>query len=331
MGPIAPDPPARQRPRSVSSMKPLYRTAFSLAQWALGLAALAWALSEVDLGMLCKAVQSYSLAAMMPVFALAIADYTCMGFRLNALMPKGTGLALSMKGCLLCVGMNCLLPAKAGDALKILYLTRNTGQSFVTISSVVIWERLCDVIYLASLLLFAVPNMQADEFGVNMVVPAFVLCAGVLGFYTLRHWSGFFHALYARFLPSRIASPLSHLHSCMVDQVSIPWLARGLAWSACTWGTYFMCFVFSLYMADIHLTYPQMLVAFTISCLGTAIPSLPGGIGLFEGAVVLALSWFGVDASQALGMALFFHAVHFLPLALAAVIINGRARYWQKA
>ena len=196
-------------------MKPLYRTAFSLAQWALGLAALAWALSEVDLGMLCEAVQSYSLAAMMPVFALAIADYTCMGFRLNALMPKGTGLALSMKGCLLCVGMNCLLPAKAGDALKILYLTRNTGQSFVTISSVVIWERLCDVIYLASLLLFAVPNMQADELGVNMVVPAFVLCAGVLGFYTLRHWSGFFHALYARFLPSRIGKspvPPAFLH-----------------------------------------------------------------------------------------------------------------------
>ncbi len=312
-------------------MKRLYRTAFSLAQWGLGLAGLAWALSEVDLGMLASAVRSYSLVAMLPVFAMATADYICMGFRMNALLPRGTGLALSMKASLLCVGMNCLLPAKAGDALKILYLTRNTGQSFVTISSAVIWERLCDVIYLASLLLFTVPNMKADEIGVNMVMPAIVLGAGILGFFTLRHWSGFFHAMYARFLPSRIANPLSHLHSCMVDQVSLPWLARGLAWSACTWGTYFMSFVFALYMADIHLSYPQMLVAFTISSIGTAIPSLPGGIGLFEGAVVLSLSWFGVDASQALGVALFFHAVHFLPLALAAVIINGRARYWQKA
>lgn len=315
-------------------MKRLYRTAFSLAQWGLGLGALAWALSEVDLDALLSALDSYTLAAMLPVFALAIVDYGCMGLRLHALMPAGTRFASSMNGCLLCVGMNCLLPAKAGDALKILYLTRQTGQSFVTISSVVIWERLCDVIFLACLLLFALANFDAAgaaELGVNMVMPAIVLAAGALGFFTLRHWSGFFHVLYAKYLPSRIASPLSHLHSCIVDQVSIPWIARGLGWSCGTWGTYFMSFVFALHMADIHLSYPQMLVAFAVSCLGTAIPSLPGGIGLFEGAVVLALSWFGVEASQALGVALFFHAVHFLPLALAAVIINGRARYWRTA
>ncbi len=68
---------------------------------------------------------------------------------------------------------------------------------------------------------------------------------------------------------------------------------------------------------------------FTAAAVGTAIASLPGGGGLFEGAMVLAMSWYGVDGTTALGLALFFHAVHFLPLAVAGVAINGRTRYFR--
>lgn len=311
-------------------MKPRWRTFFSLLQWGLGIASLIWALSDVDLAVLWAALKGYSLWAMLPVFFYAFVDYVCMGYRLRFLLPADVGFVPSMKASLLCVGMNCLLPAKAGDALKILYLTRTTNHSFVTISSVVIWERLCDVIFLASLMLFSFMAMDGDKHGMNIVLPVAVLLAVGAGFLALRHWSQFFHALYARFLPSKIASPLSHLHTCIVDQVSVSWVARGLFWSLGTWGTYFLSFVYALYMADIHIGLTPMIVAFTVASLGTAIPSLPGGIGLFEGAMVLGLSWYGVESSQALGVALFFHGVHFLPLALAAVCINGRARYWQQ-
>lgn len=307
------------------------RKAVSLAQWGAGLAALVWAMSDVDFSLLVSAMGSWTFVSMLPVFALSALDYFCMGLRLHALMPAGTGRGLAMRACLLCVGMNCLLPAKAGDGLKILYLARNTGHSFADISSVVIWERLCDVIFLSGFMLVAMCNADAERMGTSLVLPVAVLVACAAGFAMLRHWSSFFHALYARFLPNRLASPLSHLHTSLVDRVSLPWVARGFAWSLGTWGPYFLSFVFSLEMADIHLTIPQCVVVFTVACLGTAIPSLPGGIGLFEGAVVLGLSWYGVADSEALGVALFFHAVHFLPLAAAAIVINGRARYWRPA
>lgn len=304
------------------------RTVMSLAQWALGLGALAWALSDVNLVLLARSVAGWSLVSMLPVFAFAFVDYVCMGFRLWALMPKGTSWALCMKANLLCVGMNCILPAKAGDALKILYLARNANLGFATTSSIAIWERLCDVIFLSCLLLFALTNLDSGKLGMSVTMPLLILGAGVMGFFALRHWSGFFHALYARFLPARLASPLSSLHASLVDRVSVLWVARGLAWSCGTWGTYFLSFVFALRMGGINIPLPAMMTVFAISCLGTAIPSLPGGIGLFEGVMVLALSWFDVDATRGLGVALFFHAVHFLPLALIAIVLNGKARYW---
>lgn len=299
-----------------------------MVQWALGLGALAWALSDVDLRLLVHSMTGWSLVSMLPVFAFAFVDYVCMGFRLWALMPKGASFGLCMKANLLCVGLNCILPAKAGDALKILYIARNANLGFASTSSIAIWERLCDVIFLSCLLLFALTHLDSGRIGMSVTMPLLILGAGVMGFFALRHWSGFFHALYARFLPAKLASPLSHLHASLVDKVSVLWVGKGLVWSCGTWGTYFLSYVFALRMGGIDIPLPAMMTVFAVSCLGTAIPSLPGGIGLFEGVMVLALSWFDVDASIGLGVALFFHAVHFLPLALIAIVINGGARYW---
>ena len=278
--------------------------------------------------LLVRSVAGWPLVSMLPVFAFAVVDYLCMGCRLWALMPRGASFGLCMKANLLCVGMNCILPAKAGDALKILYIARNANLDFASTSSIAIWERLCDIIFLACLLLFALTNLDTSRLGMSVAMPLLILGAGFMGFFALRHWSGFFHALYARFLPAKLASPVSHLHASLVDHVSVFWVGKGLLWSCGTWGTYFLSFVFTLRMGGIDLPPAAIMTVFAVSCLGTAIPSLPGGIGVFEGVMVLAFSWFGVDATRALGVALFFHAVHFLPLALAAIVINGRARYW---
>ncbi|MDO5537840.1 MAG: lysylphosphatidylglycerol synthase transmembrane domain-containing protein [Desulfovibrionaceae bacterium] len=312
-------------------MNSLRRTAISLLQWGIGIGALAWALSDVDLAILRQTLGSYTLAAMMPVFFFALIDYLILGQRLNVLLPREVGYRRSLAATILGTGMNCVLPAKAGDALKIVYLTRETPYSLVEISSVIIWDRLLDIICLGTLLLFSWTQVGGQELNMGLSVPVAVLCGGVLGFFSLRHWSGFFHSLYARFLPGRLASPLSRLHTSLIDQISVPWVARGMVCSIGTWGTYFLSFYFTVGpMGELGLTVPQMVVVFTVSTLGTAIPSLPGGIGLFEGAMVLSLSWFGVDSTSALGLALFFHAVHFIPLAVCAILINGRVRYWDR-
>jgi uncharacterized membrane protein YbhN (UPF0104 family) len=50
--------------------------------------------------------------------------------------------------------------------------------------------------------------------------------------------------------------------------------------------------------------------------LATLVPVVPGNVGVYEAAVVLAYGYLGVDADRALGMALVQHACYFVALAL---------------
>lgn len=300
---------------------------FLLAQWAVSLAALAYALYGVDAATLWEAVQDYTLPGMLVAAVVMALDYACMGLRLRWLLPPGTGYGLSLQAVLLCVGYNNLLPAKAGDALKVLFLSRKLGCSVLQTGSVVLWERLLDVL---SLLCVAVLAYALGHTGQRLLLPFALLLAGAGMFFLLRHWSTWFHAAYARFFPGRLASLCSRLHSSLVDEVSLPWVVRGMACSLLIWTCYFASFwtVFCL-VAEMDLTLLQALSVFAMTCLGMAVPSSPGGLGVFEGAVVLGLSWCGVERSEALGAALFLHALHFIPQVLAAVIINTRRDCWQ--
>ncbi len=309
-------------------MSRFQRTALQFAQWGLGFGALVWALEDVDFALLWQAVRSYSVTAMLPVFFFIVADYLFMGRRLEVLLPRDIGFRHSLSATLLGTGMNCILPAKAGDALKILYLTSSTRYSLVDISSVIIWDRFLDCICLGTMLVFAWTQLGSGEMSMSFVVPLAAFAAGCCLLLVMRRWSAFFHSLYARILPKSLNPHVSRLHAGLIDQVRLAWVAHGFVYSVATWAAYYLSFYFTIrYVGGLEMGAAEQLVVLTIATVGTAIPSLPGGIGLFEGAMVLSMSWYGIDGTTAMGLALFFHAVHFFPLALTALCIHSRASY----
>ena len=296
-------------------------------QWGISLASLVYALSGVDLPQLWEALRGYALWAMGLSLCAVMLDYACMGLRLHCLLPSGAGYALSLRAVLLCVGYNNLLPAKAGDAMKVFYLARKTNASLLDTSSVILWERLLDVLSLLCVALLAYTLLDAEQ---RLVLPLLLALGGACLFSICRHWSAWFHAAYARFFPGRLGTLLSRLHDQLIDKVSLPWAARGFLLSLIIWACYFASFAISLRcVANLPLDGAQMLTVFAVTCLGMAVPSSPGGLGVFEGAMVLSLSWFGVEHNAALGIALYVHALHFLPTALAAVLLNGSRNFWK--
>lgn len=305
------------------------RGLFFLLQAAISLGALGYALAGVDLPLLWQALRGYAPWAVgLSLCALAL-DYACMGLRLHTLLSAGTRYALSLKAVLLCVGYNNILPAKAGDAMKVVFLTRKTGMSLLDVSSIILWERLLDVLSLLCVALLAYTLLGTGQ---RLLLPVLLVLGGGGLFFCLRCWSAWFHAAYARFFPGRMATLCSRLHEQIIDKISLPRVLRGFVLSLGTWSCYFASFVISLRLvAGLPLDGVQMLTVFAVTCLGMAIPSSPGGLGVFEGAMVLSLSWFGVEQSAALGIALYTHALHFLPAALAALLLNGSRGFWKAA
>ena len=150
------------------------RVLLLVAQWGISLGALAYALSGVDMGTLWQALRGYAPSAMLAVLGVTALDYICMGFRLRGLLPCGASYTHSMQAVILCTGYNNILPAKAGDVVKVVYLTKKTCHPLLTIGSVILWERLLDVLALLCISLLAYTLADAGQ---RLVLPL-LCCAG---------------------------------------------------------------------------------------------------------------------------------------------------------
>jgi uncharacterized protein (TIRG00374 family) len=66
------------------------------------------------------------------------------------------------------------------------------------------------------------------------------------------------------------------------------------------------------------------IVVLAVLNLATLLPVVPGNVGVFEAAVVLALTRFGITAEQALGIAVVQHLCYFAALALPGLAFAAR-------
>jgi uncharacterized membrane protein YbhN (UPF0104 family) len=77
---------------------------------------------------------------------------------------------------------------------------------------------------------------------------------------------------------------------------------------------------------DLDLTVWQVIVVLVVYRLGTAIPQLPGNVGLSQTALVIGLALFGVDKTSAAGLSMMTWGVITAPLVVAgfiALVLTG--------
>jgi glycosyltransferase 2 family protein len=77
---------------------------------------------------------------------------------------------------------------------------------------------------------------------------------------------------------------------------------------------------------ELDLGYEAGLLVAVAVGLAMVVPAPPAALGVFEGAAVVALVAFDVDASVALSYALVLHAVNFFPYLAAGLMVAARGR-----
>jgi uncharacterized protein (TIRG00374 family) len=105
------------------------------------------------------------------------------------------------------------------------------------------------------------------------------------------------------------------------DALQVPRLWVGLlGWTFVTW-------LFSIgstwagtLALGVPLGLPAILFVVVLTSTGQAVPSSPGYVGVYHAASVLALTYFGVDASTALAIAVLTHALSYGALVIAGMI-----------
>jgi hypothetical protein len=268
------------------------------------------------------ALGRYQPLALLTVLAYSMLTYLPPALRIYLLMQGAGGLGTAYGANLVALGVNNIVPAKLGEVAKVFYLRRKTGIPLPKGLGLVFWERFLDVNFVVILGVASVAVLGHHKVVYTM---AGAVVVGWLTLWLVRVHPGLGAAL-IRLVPARrfrdfAAEVLAHLH----ENVGPRFLLQLVSATALVWAGYCSGVMLVLYwVAGLDLTVTQALTVFTVTALGYAVPSSPGGLGVVEAATVFGLGLFGVPKPEALAAGLVLHFMQYVPTTLAALLIMAR-------
>jgi len=211
---------------------------------------------------------------------------------------------------------NNVLPARAGEALRVVLLGQRTGAGKRTLLGTIVAERILDVIVLSLILVIAVYGVLDGD-----VLPTDspLLIAGA-GIAVLALAAGGFSFLRSRGGMERLrdfARPLAGAPRALAGKAGLPllgatavlWLIEGAVYLA----------VARAVELDISTTGAMYLVALTNFV--AAIPAAPGSIGTFDAAVAFGARALGGAGSAVTSYLLLLRFVLYVPITVVGLLV----------
>jgi uncharacterized protein (TIRG00374 family) len=292
------------------------------------------AVRGVALDETADALADSNLLWIVPSLAVFCAGVWLRGLRWWTLFDPDGRPSLNEVNRALLVGyfFNNILPARAGEAARVISLHGRTRTPRAETIGTIVSERLFDVLALLMILFAAYPWLPpiswlhaAAIFGAVVVVLVAALVFALVRYDDRAiHWllsplrrvrrDGFAErvelaAINATRGLAAIRDPVIALRSLVLTVVS--WVVLSASYWILMQG-------FSLHVAFVA----GLLVTITIN-MGLVLPSAPAALGVFEAAAVIALTAFDVPQAQALSYALVLHVLNLVPFLVAGAVLLG--------
>jgi uncharacterized protein (TIRG00374 family) len=256
---------------------------------------------------------------MAEVVAVSFAAYALMGLRLSFMAEPPLPFRSTFCATLVGLAINNVLPAKAGEVAKAVWMGRDNGVSSQKTLGIVFMERFFDVNVLALLSFWVLWAMGECTAAVVFVA---CLAAGWCVLVFFHAYPSLAEGFASLFGQGGLHRFVSHALAGVLENMSpgrLLWLS---ATSLTIWCFYSLQMILSVNaVAGLGLSWSAALSVFAVSGLGMLLPSSPGAIGVYEAVVTTALRHYGVDPDKALALALFSHMSQFLPVTLIGGII----------
>jgi uncharacterized protein (TIRG00374 family) len=254
--------------------------------------------------------------------------------RWRLLFPPATRPPLGATTRSLLVGyfFNNILPARAGEAVRVVALHREAGTSRAEALATAVSERVYDILALLVLLFASVPFLPEVTWLRSAGILALVLVAGTVATFVVFARFGDrplrFLLRPLVFLP-RVDSERADYAARSITRglagFQAPALAaRAFAVTLASWLCLAVSFWLVLLSFDLEAGFGAALLVVITTNLAMIIPSSAAAVGVFEAAVLVALRAYGVDDSSALAYAVVLHAVNFFPYVIAGLFLLQR-------
>ena len=239
---------------------------------------------------------------------------------------------------------NSFLPARAGELVRSLLISRHGCLSKTYVLTTALAERLADVIALvlwSSLVLLGGVNPKPLWITNISRTMAVVAGAGAVAIVVLPHTGRLVEGAMARLPLGRFRKPLLAL----VEQVLLGLRAfhqwsRFLGFAVLTVAIWLLDVLTSMnigWALGLDLRFAVVLLLLTGLGLSSALPSTPGYVGIYQFVAVTVLAPFGVGRDEALAFIVVFQALSYVMVVLYGLpglyVLEGRAslrRLWEQ-
>ena len=294
--------------------------------YAISIASLVWALRGYDFSQIRSAILSVKWGWVLVAVVLDLAVYLVQAWRWLTLLRPVERLGLWETAHAIFIGLfaSGVLPLRPGEVIRC-YLLSVWGEIpfSLTLTAAAI-ERVLDGIFLVLAFcvctwFVAMPRALVDFVQSLAVI---VLALTLVFMYVLFHRSHAHSFLAGRSWGRRFLHVLDQIHEMgnwrTLTRASgitfLYWLAQALS-------------VYALFLSyEMDLSVWHAWAVMLIKSIGTAIPSAPGNIGVFQYAVKMALTIFNVEPTVAVELSVLMWVVMTLPLLIAglvAVLMTG--------
>ena len=294
------------------------RLAFLQALFSLvALAAVVWWASHQDAPSLPTGGEAIGLIAVgAALYALATMVRAERWHSVLAL----TGISAARRDCygLTVVGYmgNNVLPARAGEALRVVLLDQRVGAGKRVVLGTIVAERLLDVVVLAGIFLFTVYGvldgdvLPTDRPLLIAGVAAVVLGMVAAGLLFMRRRGGLGRL-------RDFARPLAGASRALLGRTGALLLLATIGLWALEGGVYLVV----ARAVEVNISTSGALYLVALTNFVAALPAAPGSIGTFDAAVAFGAKAIGATGAQAISYLLLLRFVLYVPITIVGLVV----------
>ncbi len=288
---------------------------------------------KVDFGVIWSNISRVQPLWLIGAFAIYYAGFVVRGYRWRLLLNNAgfqkehnvriPAIPALIEIIFLSWFVNCLVPAKLGDAYRGYLLKKNANASFSRTLGTIFAERIADVLVLFGLLClgglvaFSSVESKLNDISLVFIFGLVLVALIILGLVILRFGSHYIE----RFIPVRFHTMFHHFQQGTVSSFHRNTQLKLYGFTLVIW----MCEGARLYCVlqglNIHLGLSVIVFIALASSLLTTIPFTPAGLGAVEGVMVFVLTTFAVEKNLAGSVAILDRVISYWSIILFGAIL----------
>jgi len=228
---------------------------------------------------------------------------------------------------------NNFLPARAGEVVRTMMISSRSGLSKAFVLTTALSERLADAIALVTISALVLLTLPSRPGWLSQAAKPFAIAGGLglIALAVLPYLERVFKSLTrAVRLPEKLDSTLHHLIEHVLRGIKSfhhPGRLGGfLALTGVIWFLDALTTIAGAKALSLAISFPNALLLIAGLGLGSALPSTPGYVGVYQFVAVNVLTPFGINRTDAIAYILFYQALLYVVLGFWGVLALARRR-----